>query len=34
MSALKLCGMKAAYDEIIITAVKRQMSRSASSATC
>ena len=34
MAELKLYGMKAAYDEIIGTAVKRSTSRPASSETC
>jgi hypothetical protein len=34
MGQLKLYGMKAAYDEIIATAVKRQHEPQRSSATC
>jgi hypothetical protein len=34
MGALKLYGMKAAYDETLAVALKRGMSRSALSATC
>jgi hypothetical protein len=34
MSELKLYGMKAAYDEIMATAVKASMNRSALSAIC
>ena len=33
MSALRLYGMRAAYDEILTTAVKRSTSRSASLAS-
>jgi hypothetical protein len=34
MGDLKLFGIRAAYDEIVATAVKRSTSPSASSATC
>ena len=34
MSTLKLYGMKAAYDEVLATAVKRQHEPERSSATC
>ena len=34
MSALKLYGMRAAYDEVMATGLKRRQSRHASSATC
>ena len=34
MSALKLYGMRAAYDEVMTNGIKRRTSRRASSATC